>query len=62
MPFKTIMDLLGFGVQKTAAQQSEEETKRQEEEKKKKRKNVFKPHGRSQMTDKEFKELEEASK
>jgi len=60
MPYKTVMKWLGLGDEKEAA--AEAEKARKEEEKKKKRKNIFKPHGREQMNDEEWKELEKASR
>jgi len=63
MPYKTVMKWLGLGYEENAAEKArQEEERRREEERKKKRKNVFKPHGREQMTDEEWKALEEASK
>lgn len=63
MPYKTVMKWLGLGGEETEAEKAQiEEERRREEERKKKRKNVFKPHGREQMTDEEFEELEKASK
>ena len=62
MPYKTVMRWLGLADADAAEKARQEEERRREEERKKKRKNVFKPHGREQMTDEEFKELEEASK
>ena len=62
MPYKTVMKWLGLGDENDLEKARKEEERRREEEKKKKRKNIFKPHGREQMTDEEFKELEEASK
>lgn len=67
MPFKKIMQMLGMGSKEEesaaeAEKARKEEERRREEEQKKKRKNVFKPHGREQMTDEEFEDLEKASR
>ena len=63
MPFKKVMKAFGLGAEETETEKAQrEEEQRREEERKKKRKNVFKPHGREQMSDEEWKELEKMSR
>jgi len=58
MPYRKVMKYLGLGTKEAEA----EERARQEEERKKKKKKGLQPHGRWQMKDREFEELEKASK
>jgi len=62
MPYQTVMKWLGLGDEDVAEKARKEEERRREEERKKKKKKGLQPHGRWQMSDKEFEELEEASK